>query len=148
MHRFMSSAFMILTQAWSLADLAIPPLVMADRLEVASSASAARPAHESGVFVDLQERRIAWDGEAYTFEEFATHYGLSSALGLWQKSECLDSAEQPVSITGGHPVDSAARPVDMIASRPDGQEVCFSWDELEAMTRSQGCGGKAANTDD
>ena len=119
MHRFMSSAFMILTQAWSLADLAIPPLVMADGLEVASSVSAARPAHESGVFVDLQERRIAWDGEAYTFEEFATHYGLSSALGLWQKSECLDSAEQPVSITGGHPVDSAARPVDMIASRPD-----------------------------
>ena len=65
MHRFMSAAFMILTQAWSLADLAIPPLVMADRLEVASSVSAARPAHESDVFVDLQERQphsLGWRG--------------------------------------------------------------------------------------
>ena len=47
---------------------------MADRLEGASPASAARPAHESAV-LNLNERRIASDGAAYTFETFATYYG-------------------------------------------------------------------------
>ena len=44
---------------------------MADWLEDTSQASAARLAHESAVF-NLNQRRIALDGEAYTFEEFAT----------------------------------------------------------------------------
>ena len=71
---------------------------MADRLEVASSASAARPARESGV-VNLNKRRIASDDEAYTFGEFATHYGFASGFAIWRKSECRDSAEQPVGMT-------------------------------------------------
>ena len=54
---------------------------MTHRLEVASPASAARPAHESGV-LNLNERRIARDGEAYTFAEFATYYGFASALAI------------------------------------------------------------------
>ena len=65
---------------------------------VASSASAARPAHESIVF-NLNERRTAWDGEAYALEEFAEFYGFASGLAIWQQSECQDSAEQPVGIT-------------------------------------------------
>ena len=128
---------------------------MADRLEVASSASAARPAnesaassasaarpaHESG-FLNLQERRIAWDGKPYRFEEFATHYGLSRAVGLWQKSECLVRAEQPVGITAGHPVDSAARPVDMTANHPvEGQiDDSLDPDEPERKWECMGCG--------
>ena len=44
---------------------------MTDWLQTASPASAARPAHESA-FLNLNERRLALDGEAYTFEEFAT----------------------------------------------------------------------------
>jgi hypothetical protein len=63
--------------------------------ETGSPASAARPAHESGV-VNLNERRRAWDGEAYTFEEFATHYGFANGLAMWRSR---DSAELPVGIT-------------------------------------------------
>ena len=70
---------------------------MADWLEAPSPASAARPAHEPAV-PNLNERRIAWDGEAYTFEELSTYYGFASGLAIWRKSECRDSAEQPVGI--------------------------------------------------
>ena len=71
---------------------------MADWLEAPSPASAARPAHEPAV-PNLNERRIAWDGEAYTFEELSTYYGFASGLAIWRKSECRDSAEQPVGST-------------------------------------------------
>jgi hypothetical protein len=84
---------------------------MADRLEVASPASAARPAHESAV-LNLNERRIDLDGEAYTFEEFASYHGFASGITIWQKSERLDSADQPVVITVSPPEDSAAPPVE------------------------------------
>ena len=60
---------------------------MADCLEEASLASAARPAHESA-FLNLNERRIDLDGEAYTFEEFATYYGFDSGLAMWQIVFC------------------------------------------------------------
>ena len=147
---------------------------MTNRLEVASPASAARPAHEAGV-LNLNERRIAWDGEAYTFAEFATHYGFESAFAIWQESECRDSAAQPgqpgqlqpaqsVDITASHsedsagqpgqpvgitasPEDSAEQPVGIISSRLHGQEVRLSWDELVAMNRSKSSGGKAANVE-
>ena len=54
---------------------------MADWLEAPSPASAARPAHEPAV-PNLNERRIAWDGEAYTFEELSTYYGFASGLAI------------------------------------------------------------------
>ena len=104
---------------------------MADWLEAPSPASAARPAHEPAV-PNLNERRIAWDGEAYTFEELSTYYGFASGLAIWRKSECRDSAEQPVGIT---------------SSRPEGPHIHLSWHELVAMAGSQGCGGKAANAE-
>ena len=104
---------------------------MADWLEAPSPASAARPAHEPAV-PNLNERRIAWDGEAYTFEELSTYYGFASGLAIWRKSECRDSAEQPVGIT---------------SSRPEGHHIHLSWHELVAMAGSQGCGGKAANAE-
>ena len=92
----------------------------------------------SEVFVDvLQLRRID--------EEFATHYGFDSGLAMWRKSECLDSAEQPVDITASHLEDSAEQPDGITASHPEGQDVRLSWDELVAVTGSRGCGGKAAN---
>ena len=119
---------------------------MPDWLEAASSASAALPAHESGVLI-LNERRIACDGEAYTFEEFATYYGFASGLAIWQKCECLDNPERPVGITASHPEDSAEQPVGITATHPERQDVRLSWDELVAMTRSKGCGGKAANVE-
>ena len=119
---------------------------MPDGLEAASPASAARPAHESAV-LNLNERRTALDGEAYTFEEFPTYYGFDSWFAIWHKSECLDSAEQPVGITASLPEDSAEQPVGTIASRPEGYHIRLSWHELVAMTGSQGCGGKAANVE-
>ena len=68
-------------------------------------ASAARPAHESGV-LNLDERRKAWDGEAYTIEEFATYYSVANGLAM---SRNRDSAELPVGITEqpGQQLDSS-----------------------------------------
>ena len=132
---------------------------------VASSASAARPAHGT-VVLNLNERRVAWDGEAYALEEFAEFYGFANGLAIWQQSECQDSAEQPVGITASHSQDenNAAQPVGITASHshdedsaeqpggttaghPEGQQVRLAWDELVAMTARKGCGGKAANVE-
>ena len=74
------------------------------------SASAARPANEP-IVLNVIERRVALDGEAYTFEEFASHYGWANGSAFWQTSECWDSAAQPAGVTASHPQDSAARPV-------------------------------------
>ena len=95
----------------------------------ASPASAARPAHESTI-LNLHERRIARDGGAYTFEEFATHYGVASGFAFWQESECLDSAEQPGDITASLPEDSAEQPVDTttVLQRYSQQESPFAVD--------------------
>ena len=142
-------------------DSVIPALVMTDPLEAASPASAAQPAHESPI-LNLNERRIANDGEAYTFQEFATHYGFESGLAAWQKSKCLDSAEQPVHITASPPEDNAEQPVHITASLPEDSaaqpvsttashterhHIHLSWDELVAMTAGKGGGGKAANAE-
>ena len=99
---------------------------------VASSASAARPAHES-IVLNLNERRIAADGERYALEEFAEFYGFTRGLAIWQQSACQDSAEQPVGITASHSQDensaalvllghaerSAEQPAGASAERPD-----------------------------
>ncbi len=104
-HAHTHTSVAILAQAYlrTATESVTPPLAMADWLRTTSLASAARPADESGV-LNLNERRIAWDGEAYTFEEFATHYGFATGLARWRSS---DSAEQPVTAT----VSSAAKPV-------------------------------------
>ncbi len=81
---------------------------MTDWLQTASPASAAQPARD--------KRRLALDGEAYTFEEFATYYGFENGVAIWRKSECLDSAEPPVAITASDPEDSAEVPVAITAS--------------------------------
>ena len=127
---------------------------MADRLAAPSPASVTRPAHVNSIssveILDLNERRIALDGEAYTFEEFATYYGFATGLANWQNSKCLDSSdsvEQPVGTTASHPDDSAEQPVAMTASHLESQSILLSWDQLVAMTRSKGCGGKAANVE-
>ena len=145
---------------------------MTDRLEAQSSASAARPAHESAS-VDPMERRIASDGEAYSFQSFTTYYG--SELGLTRWRQCAvyaphartmrDSAEQPVATTASLPDHSAEQPDATAASLPEDsveqvvattvshhensaeQPVLFSWHELVAMRQEQACGGKAANAE-
>ena len=70
------------------------------------------------VSLNLTERRVAWDGEAYTFTEYAEFYGFQRALTFWQ----TNSAEQPVDTIVGHPgshaeqpgdINSAAQPVDI-----------------------------------
>jgi hypothetical protein len=71
--------------------------------------------------LNLTERRVVWDGETYTFEEYVDFYGFQSALTRWQ----TNSAEQPVDTIVGHPesraeqpgdINSAAQPVDLTAS--------------------------------
>ena len=109
-------------------DTLPPPLVMDYNTEwqgVASSASAARPAHES-IVLNLNERRIARDGEAYTLGEFAEFYGFKSGLAIWQQSECQDSAEQPAGITG---IQSQA---EISAAAPVGIKTNHSRDEDSA----------------
>ena len=76
---------------------------MAHWPEAASAASVAQPADESA------ERRYARDGKAYTFEEFALYYGERYGRAIWDKSPCLDKAEQPVPKAA--PKSSATRPV-------------------------------------
>ena len=94
-----------------------------DRQGVASSVSAARPAHES-IVLNPNERRIARDGEAYALEEFAEFYGFTRGLAIWQQSECQDSAEQPVGITASHSQDenSAAQPVGITTSHSQDED--------------------------
>ena len=91
---------------------------MTDWLQTASPASAARPAGD--------KRRLALDGEAYTFEEFATYYGFENGVAIWRKSECLDSAAPPVAITASDPEDSAELPVAITASDPEDTAVSSS----------------------
>ena len=52
--------------------------------------SAEQPASGEGVSgsLNLTERRVAWDGETYTFEEHAQYYGFQSALTFWQQKQC------------------------------------------------------------
>ena len=58
--------------------------------------------------LNLTERRVAKDGAAYTFAEYADFYGFQSALTLWQTS----NAQQPAC--------SAARPAQS-------SEEGFTW---------------------
>ena len=124
--------------------------------------------------LDLNERRIASDGEAYTFEQFATYYDFKTALAMWQEAEGLDSAEQPVntdslSIPEGqdarlsrNELAAVARPVDTITGRPEDSveqpvsivrltiptcNVSLSWDQLARIRKEKNCGGKAANAE-
>ena len=95
--------------------------------ETRSLASAAQAAHESGV-LNLNERRIARDGKAYTFEEFATHYGFAHGLAMWPSR---DSAELLVGVTEqpGQPLDSSASAeqfVGMTESHSEGKVVRLS----------------------
>ena len=114
----------------------------------ASSASAARPAHESRL-LNLNERRIAWDGEAYAFREFVHFYGWDTGHAIWQQCECQDGAEQPVGITASHAQHepSAEEPGGITAGHPQYLEVRLSWNDLLAMTSRKGCGGKTANVE-
>ena len=81
---------------------------MAQQLEAASPVSAAQPV------LNLNERRMAWDGEAYTFLQFVEYYGVTAGLAHWM----LDSAEQPVGPTASFAEGSAEQPVGIIASLP------------------------------
>ena len=103
-----------------------------DRPEVTSPTIAVRPAGESAV-IDLNERRIARDGKAYTFEQFALYYGVAYALTIWRGTECLDSAEQPVDVIADRPQDTVEEPdsIDCLTT-PEGQHSRLSRDELAA----------------
>ena len=59
--------------------------------------------------INLNERRVAQNGEAYTFAEYVDFYGFQHALTLWQ----THSAEQPVDTTRGPPESRAEQPEDM-----------------------------------
>ena len=59
--------------------------------------------------INLNERRVAQNGEAYTFAEYVDFFGFQHALTLWQ----THSAEQPVDTTGGPPESRAEQPGDM-----------------------------------
>ena len=78
-------------------------LIMAHWPRAASAASVAQPADESA------ERRYARDGKAYTLKEFVLYYGERYGRAIWDKSPCLDKAEQPVPKAA--PKSSATRPV-------------------------------------
>ena len=90
--------------------------------------------------LNLTERRVAREGNAYTFAEYADFYGFQSALTLWQ----TNSAEQPVDINRIHLQNTAEQSVAITASQPKQQDILLSWNELEAMSSTKGCGGKAA----
>jgi len=73
--------------------------------------------------VDLNERRVDGDGEAYTFKDYVDFYGFKIGLTRWQ----TNSAEQPVDTIVGHPdsraeqsgdINDAEQPVDTIVGRP------------------------------
>ena len=59
--------------------------------------------------LDLNDRRVDGDGEAYTFEEYVDFYGFKSALSRWQ----TNSAEQPLDTIGGNPESRAEQPGDI-----------------------------------
>ena len=129
---------------------------------VASSASAARPTSD----LDLNGRRIAWDGKAYAFSQFADYYGFTPAVAVWQQCACQASAEQSVRTAVSHFLDQNSAPlaggivtssvrtvplclsaeqcVDTTAGHSQGYEVCLSWNQLVAMPSIKGFGGKAA----
>ena len=111
------------------------------------------------------ERRIAKNGKAYTYKEFAAYYNSQILFAMWQEAAVLNSAEQPANTDGStiqeyelpfsqdDELAGAAQPVDTIARRPENSveqpvsTVCLSWDELAAMPRAQQSGGKAANAE-
>ena len=68
------------------------------------------------------ERRIAENGKAYTYEEFAAYYDSRILLAMWQKAEVLNSAEQPANTDG--------------SSIPEGQDARLSREELAAAAGS------------
>ena len=90
--------------------------------------------------LNLTERRVARDGDAYTFAEYADFYGFQSALTLWQ----TNSAEQPVDINRIHLQNTAEQSVAITASQPKQQDILLSWNELEAMSSTIRSGGKEA----
>ena len=111
------------------------------------------------------ERRIAKNGKAYTYKEFAAYYDSQILFAMWQEAAVLNSAEQPANTDGStiqeyelpfsqdDELAGAAQPVDTFARRPENSveqpvsTVCLSWDELAAMPRAQQSGGKAANAE-
>ena len=81
-----------------------------------AAASAAQPgtAADSAAQPDcaglsLSDRRVAGNGEAYTFAEYVDYYGFQSALSLWQ----TNSAEHPVDTIVGHLESRAEHPRDI-----------------------------------
>ena len=121
------------------------------------------------------ERRIAQNGKAYTYEEFAAYYDSQILLAMWQEAEVLHSAEQPANTDGSSIPEgqdaglsreepaAAAGPVDTIAGEPedsdeqpvsivcltncDVQDVRLSWAQLARIKREKNCGGQPANAE-
>ena len=111
------------------------------------------------------ERRIAKNGKAYTYKEFAAYYNSQILFAMWQEAAVLNSAEQPANTDGStiqeyelpfsqdDELAGAAQPVDTFARRPENSveqpvsTVCLSWDELAAMPRAEQSGGEAANAE-
>ena len=121
------------------------------------------------------ERRIAQNGKAYTYEEFAAYYDSQILLAMWQEAEVLNSAEQPANTDGssipegqdaglsreepaaaaglvdtiaGEPEDSDEQPVSIVClTAPTTQDVHLSWDQLARIRQEKSCGGKAANAE-
>ena len=67
--------------------------------------------------LDLNERRVDGDGEAYTFQEYVVCYGLQTARTLWQSN----SAEQPVDIIVGHSESHDETPGDINSAAQAGK---------------------------
>ena len=73
--------------------------------------------------INHTERRIARDGRAYLFQEFASHYGWPKygwyALQIWEESEIVDSAGQPGGLTTNQHCDSVQQAVVSSTSHPE-----------------------------
>ena len=98
------------------------------------------------------ERRIAKNGKAYTYKEFAAYYNSQILFAMWQEAAVLNSAEQPANTDGSsipegqdarlsrEELAAAARPVDTIAGRPEdnveqpASRVCLTTHEARTLT--------------
>ena len=71
--------------------------------------------------IDLTERRVALNGEAYTFTEYAEFYGVERGLTFWETATVWlpNSAEQPVDTILGHPESRAEQHGDATSAEND-----------------------------
>jgi hypothetical protein len=88
--------------------------------------------------IDLTERRVALNGEAYTVTEYAEFYGVERGLTFWETATVWlpNSAEQPVDTILGHPesraeqhgdATSAAQQLAMQNAKASAQQPAGQW---------------------